>query len=576
MSDLILAAHRAQVERDERWIEVLDELYEALRRNDLFERGLAVVRVRNQEGWRGKPDGRCDEAEMLLRLGRRPEATALLEACWDAGDDPWWVGNNAGMAFADASEHEPAVEWLGRGIETAMAAGDPEQLVAQMCDLRRISLEQLGRPPADLQAAGEGFADRSRRRDDAHEERARVLGEALLLPPGVRSASIAMAWFPEAEYESAHAIWPDGLDRFTGVGHHDYCRTIEAEMRAFTRAGVRVSHTAAVTVAAVTAYAATIGVDPASPNARSGVAAQLAGRGEAAPWPPGRNDPCWCGRPAKYKRCCGTVEVDPVELADAVEMAERYRRLAQQHDLPDVVDATRRLPPAARMRAALDGLRSELAHLDGAAESELDDEFGEFVSDVLYSHALDLVRESPTAPADELLEQMRDVFDHDVVAGSLRRNATVRLMLAEALAMSDRPDAAWGLAGPALADLAAEGARVPTATIALATGYLVGTGEVAEALERFDALLAERPDDGDEICEIAGEALSEHGYPRQSLAWFTLGVERALERTPDDHRLLHRTVAALRRTSAAAGVEPDPELIRRVADALGIKRSDAV
>ncbi|WP_232835980.1 SEC-C domain-containing protein [Actinocorallia populi] len=27
--------------------------------------------------------------------------------------------------------------------------------------------------------------------------------------------------------------------------------------------------------------------------------------GELVPWPPERNDPCWCGSGAKYKKCCG-------------------------------------------------------------------------------------------------------------------------------------------------------------------------------------------------------------------------------------------------------------------------------
>jgi len=26
-------------------------------------------------------------------------------------------------------------------------------------------------------------------------------------------------------------------------------------------------------------------------------------------WPPGRNDPCWCGSGRKYKKCCGAPGV---------------------------------------------------------------------------------------------------------------------------------------------------------------------------------------------------------------------------------------------------------------------------
>ncbi|WP_200834412.1 SEC-C metal-binding domain-containing protein [Amycolatopsis alkalitolerans] len=27
--------------------------------------------------------------------------------------------------------------------------------------------------------------------------------------------------------------------------------------------------------------------------------------GDGIPWPPGRNEPCWCGSERKYKKCCG-------------------------------------------------------------------------------------------------------------------------------------------------------------------------------------------------------------------------------------------------------------------------------
>lgn len=32
--------------------------------------------------------------------------------------------------------------------------------------------------------------------------------------------------------------------------------------------------------------------------------ARIAGNGDSLPWPPGRNEPCWCGSSRKYKRCC--------------------------------------------------------------------------------------------------------------------------------------------------------------------------------------------------------------------------------------------------------------------------------
>lgn len=43
------------------------------------------------------------------------------------------------------------------------------------------------------------------------------------------------------------------------------------------------------------------GLDPDSGPARSGFAVELDRRGEAVAWPPGRNEPCWCGSGHEYK-----------------------------------------------------------------------------------------------------------------------------------------------------------------------------------------------------------------------------------------------------------------------------------
>ena len=55
------------------------------------------------------------------------------------------------------------------------------------------------------------------------------------------------------------------------------------------------------------AFAAEHDWDAAWPVTHDQVAAQALrddpGRGIA--WPPGRNEPCWCGSAHKYKRCCG-------------------------------------------------------------------------------------------------------------------------------------------------------------------------------------------------------------------------------------------------------------------------------
>jgi uncharacterized protein YecA (UPF0149 family) len=51
-----------------------------------------------------------------------------------------------------------------------------------------------------------------------------------------------------------------------------------------------------------------VAVEVATPEL---LAANLAGEdvddvepGPLLEWPPGRNDPCWCGSRTKYKKCC--------------------------------------------------------------------------------------------------------------------------------------------------------------------------------------------------------------------------------------------------------------------------------
>jgi hypothetical protein len=49
--------------------------------------------------------------------------------------------------------------------------------------------------------------------------------------------------------------------------------------------------------------------------------------GRRVVWPPPRNNPCWCGSGAKYKKCCGgpLPHVEPL-VEPAVEPASAFSR----------------------------------------------------------------------------------------------------------------------------------------------------------------------------------------------------------------------------------------------------------
>jgi uncharacterized protein YecA (UPF0149 family) len=68
-------------------------------------------------------------------------------------------------------------------------------------------------------------------------------------------------------------------------------------------------HVAPLTVDGLDSYAQQEGLDPNDGDARAGYAAELLRTGDAIAWPPGRNQPCWCGSRLKYKHCCATAPI---------------------------------------------------------------------------------------------------------------------------------------------------------------------------------------------------------------------------------------------------------------------------
>ena len=113
----------------------------------------------------------------------------------------------------------------------------------------------------------------------------------------------SVAWFPRDQIEPALARWPllaDDLD-----DPDAYCRVIEARLRHVRNETGRQPSVAPLQVDRVVGFAEENDLDADSGKARSQLAAEMGANDEALPWPPGRNEPCWCRSGRKYKRCCG-------------------------------------------------------------------------------------------------------------------------------------------------------------------------------------------------------------------------------------------------------------------------------
>lgn len=133
--------------------------------------------------------------------------------------------------------------------------------------------------------------------------------------------SMALAWLPAGDYEQALTLWPDlaGSDLLAGpdgpLPHRLYCRAMQDQLVKFAEAGAPGLSVAPVRVAPFSAWCTEKAYNPDSAEARAEFAAHLVARADpdVVSWPPGRNEPCWCGSGNKYKKCCAATSFEAAQ-----------------------------------------------------------------------------------------------------------------------------------------------------------------------------------------------------------------------------------------------------------------------
>jgi tetratricopeptide (TPR) repeat protein len=333
--------------------EILDEIHQAWREAGRYDDAIAAKREAIAAGYRSVPDPEADIAECLLAAGRREEADALFATLRGRDPEDAWLYNAAAYSYADVDMHT-SLRWALDGIEVALATGDPDQVVMQLLERAEVAWGTLNEPVDErLIDEVERFCERwtpvptSRRWDNApppedrlcahcdhqpdtsraeQDERARRNRRRLLeaedpealarleaafgtepqakLPGPVE---LAVGWFPADQWPETIERWPDLLDDLP-ADHLAYSHATEARIKRLARhlPGNRL-HVAPLTVDDLVAHAEGAGHGPGSGEARSSYAAKVLQAGGAVVWPPGRNEPCWCGSDRKYKKCCGPV-----------------------------------------------------------------------------------------------------------------------------------------------------------------------------------------------------------------------------------------------------------------------------
>ncbi len=143
----------------------------------------------------------------------------------------------------------------------------------------------------------------------------------MILRRSALRGKFAVAWLPAGDYEQAVEMWPDlaNSDRVAGptgpLPHQAYCRAMQRKFVEFAESGGPPLLVAPVRVVPFTAWCDEQGKEPDSAEARAHYAAHLTAKAdpEIVSWPPGRNEPCWCGSGRKYKKCCASALLGDAE-----------------------------------------------------------------------------------------------------------------------------------------------------------------------------------------------------------------------------------------------------------------------
>jgi len=259
--------------------DLYDELAEAAAEEDDYGLAARLERKALDAGCRSPGVAREMLGWYLLRGGALEQGESVFAELRAERPDDVDILITLGHARSDAGLQEQALTAFDEAVAVARRVG-----MSRVLDRARVE-RKVERADAGLEADED---------------------DRLAPPPRpMASGPIAwtLAWFPPAERPTAVERWPALAADFNDPG--GYSRRIEEHLRRLRDALGRCPGVAPIAVEALVEWAAAEGYDPDSGEARSQYAAALASTGGAIPWPPGRNDRCWCDSGQKYKRCCG-------------------------------------------------------------------------------------------------------------------------------------------------------------------------------------------------------------------------------------------------------------------------------
>jgi tetratricopeptide (TPR) repeat protein len=227
---------------------------------------------------------RARRGELLSRLGREDEAMAAFSALRPRlARDPD-AASYLAEALEECGQGAIAEQWLTAALGTVLDRPESEQrarLTYALLQNRRRIRRELELPVDEY----DEFADRMRSAGDAQ-------------PTGQ-----GVMFWPHAEFDRVLLRWPEFADVF-GHTWDDHRADLEKALTVWTESGQSGFRLFPGAADGLAEHISRHGGDPMDADVRAGYARQLEGHVPAVAWPPGRNDACWCGSAAKYKKCC--------------------------------------------------------------------------------------------------------------------------------------------------------------------------------------------------------------------------------------------------------------------------------
>ncbi len=297
-----------------RWLvtSMLEDIGLTLARVGRYDESIAAFERAIELGWNVVPDGRCEIARVLLLAGRDAQADTVWAELRAADPEGVWTLNAGGLAYNQVGRDEEAVEWLADGVRVALAKDDPQHVVDQMSDARRASLRRLGRELDELELDVEAFRARAAVREE--KRMAALRGSLRRSGIALRGRPGSVAWISDEDDRAARERWP-GWEASLVVDEPfaERAARMERSLRQRRADGDGPFTVVTIDLEQYAHWCEAKGHDPLDRRSRGSFVNAMSGAGAGRAWPPGRNEPCWCGAGRKYKRCCGALSArDPV------------------------------------------------------------------------------------------------------------------------------------------------------------------------------------------------------------------------------------------------------------------------